>query len=489
MSRWILTTAGAILFSGFFLVSPASAGPQIYVNIGPPAHVVEVRPVVRAGYVWQDGYYRWNGHRYVWVGGRSVTSALRARRVVIGTLGARPSRVLLGPGTLGSPMTTSSNTARTETRRTGKLSGPLHILVVFRTSVCFSGRELRVGAFVNADSIHLSIILAQSRRIRSRLPSASRRSRCEECPCLCVPPALLLVCASTSVAFAQLSPTADWATHAQNEYAVAANVTYLTASGYESKLDVYRRRDVQTPQPTLVFYHGGGWIGGTKEASFMSIMPWLEMGWNVVNVEYRMARVAEAPAAVEDAMCALRYVVEQREEQQHRSRTKIVVSGESAGGHLALAVGMIPATAGFTSICAGGGFTGNRNRACRRSRRSSTGTASPTSTTCSPVRTRGRTPCSGSAAGQNRDDVAKTVSPLTYVRAGLPPILSIQGDADPIVPYSQNTRLRDALTKAGTANELFTIPGGGHGNFNAEQRTQAYVKIREFLTKNGLASQ
>src|SRR4029453_14689194 len=122
---------------------------------------------------------------------------------------------------------------------------------------------------------------------------------------------LLLGSASASTAFAQLSPAAEWATHAQNEYAVAPNITYLTASGYESKLDIYRRRDVQTPQPTLVFFHGGGWILGTKEASFMSIMPWLEMGWNVVNVEYRMARVALAPAAVEDALCALRYVVAQ----------------------------------------------------------------------------------------------------------------------------------------------------------------------------------
>ena len=96
---------------------------------------------------------------------------------------------------------------------------------------------------------------------------------------------------------AQLSPTAEWAVHAQNQYQVLANVTYLTANGFEAKLDVYRRRDVQTPQPTLVFYHGGGWIGGTKESSFMSLMPWLEMGWNVVNVEYRMARVSLAPAA------------------------------------------------------------------------------------------------------------------------------------------------------------------------------------------------
>jgi acetyl esterase/lipase len=99
------------------------------------------------------------------------------------------------------------------------------------------------------------------------------------------------------------------ATTAQNRYQVAANVTYLTATGFEAKLDVYRRRDVTTPQPTMVFYHGGGWVGGTKESSFMSVMPWLEMGWNVVNVEYRMARVAEAPAAVEDALCALRFVV------------------------------------------------------------------------------------------------------------------------------------------------------------------------------------
>jgi len=298
---------------------------------------------------------------------------------------------------------------------------------------------------------------------------------------------LMMVGAVSATAFAQLAPTADWATHAQNEYAVLANITYLTASGYESKLDIYRRRDVQTPQPTLVFYHGGGWIGGTKEASFMSVMPWLEMGWNVVNVEYRMARVAEAPAALEDALCALRYVVANAK-NNNIDADKIVVSGESAGGHLALAVGMIPATAGFTARCAGGGFTANEMSVPK---------------VAAIINWYGITDVNDLLAGanarayavqwigsdKNREDVARAVSPLTYVRAGLPPILSIQGDADPIVPYSQNTRLRDALTKAGTANELFTIAGGGHGNFNAQQRTQAYVKIREFLAKYGLSGQ
>jgi acetyl esterase/lipase len=289
-------------------------------------------------------------------------------------------------------------------------------------------------------------------------------------------------------ALAQLSPTAEWATHAQNKYQVAANVTYLTATGYEAKLDVYRRRDATTPQPTLVFYHGGGWVGGTKEASFMSIMPWLEMGWNVVNVEYRMARTALAPAAVEDALCALRYVASPANAKTYNIDTaKIVVSGESAGGHLALAVGMIPSSTGLTNICSGGGFAGFENAVPK---------------VAAVINWYGITDVNDMLAGPNarsyavqwvgasadRDAVAKSVSPLTYVRAGLPPILSIQGDADPIVPYSQNVRLRDALTKAGVTNELFTVPGGGHGNFRPDDRTKIYLKIREFLSKNGLSS-
>jgi acetyl esterase/lipase len=285
-------------------------------------------------------------------------------------------------------------------------------------------------------------------------------------------------------AFAQ-SPTAEWAAHAQNQYAVQANVTYLTASGHESKLDIYRRRDVQTPQPTLVFFHGGGWVGGSKEASFMSLIPWFEMGWNIVNVEYRMARVAEAPAAVEDAVCALRYVVNNAKDN-NIDVDKLVVSGESAGGHLALAVGMTPPTAGFASICAGGGFRGSETNVPR---------------VAAIINWYGITDVSDMLAGPNarsyavqwvgsrkdRDDMAKTVSPITYARAGLPPILSIHGDADPIVPYSQVTRLGEALTKAGTPNELFTIPGGGHGNFTPDERSKAYARIREFLVKNGLS--
>ena len=88
----------------------------------------------------------------------------------------------------------------------------------------------------------------------------------------------------------------------------------------------------------------------------------------------------------------------------------------------------------------------------------------------------------------NRDAVARAASPLTYVRAGVPPTIAIHGDADPLVPYAHSTRLNDALQKAGVAHELVTVPGGGHGNFSLDQWQRAYTAIEKFLGTHVSAS-
>jgi len=278
-------------------------------------------------------------------------------------------------------------------------------------------------------------------------------------------------------AFAQLSPSATWATHAVNEYQVFPNITYLTASNYEAKLDIYKRRDATSPQPTLIFIHGGGWVGGSKEGSALSLFPWLEMGWTVVNVEYRLGRVALAPAAVEDCLCALRYVAAQAK-TYNIDTNRLVLSGESAGGHLALTTGMIPESAGLDRQCPG----------------------APLPKVAAIVDWYGIVDVADLLDGPNRkayavqwlgsmpdrEEIARRVSPLTYVRAGLPPVLAIQGDADPTVPYQHSVRLTEALTKVDVPNQLVTIPGGKHGGFTPEERTRIYVAIRDFLAKNGL---
>ena len=280
--------------------------------------------------------------------------------------------------------------------------------------------------------------------------------------------------------FAQTTPSAEWAAHAANQYQVFPNITYLTASNYEAKMDVYARRGATTPQRTVVYFHGGFWAAGSKEGSLMSLMPWLEMGWTVVNVEYRLARVALAPAAVEDCLCALRFIAAQAK-TYNIDTARIVLTGESAGGHLTLTTGMIPESAGLDRECAG---------------------ATPIPRVAAMINWFGITDVADVIDGPhkanlavtwlgslpNKDEIAKRVSPLTYVRSGLPPILTIHGDMDQLVPYDEAVRLHAALGKAGVINQLLTIPGGRHGNFTPEERTRIFSTIREFLAKNGLGS-
>jgi acetyl esterase/lipase len=286
------------------------------------------------------------------------------------------------------------------------------------------------------------------------------------------------VVGSASPASAQLSASADWAAHAANKYQIAANVTYLTANSIESKLDIYFRRGATTPQPTVVYFHGGFWAAGSKEGSLMSLLPWMEMGWNVVNVEYRLARIAPAPAAVEDGLCALRYLAAQAR-TYNIDVSRLVVTGESAGGHLTLTSAMIPESAGLDRQCAG---------------------TTPVPKVAAAINWFGITDVADVIDGPNKanlavtwlgslpnkDEIARRVSPLTYVRPGLPPILTIHGDKDQLVPYNHATRLHEALTKAGVTNQLVTIRNGQHGNFTPEERTQIFASIREFLKKQGL---
>ncbi len=260
-------------------------------------------------------------------------------------------------------------------------------------------------------------------------------------------------------------------------YRVVPNVVYQVASGYEAKLDLYLPRGQQGPVPALIQIHGGGWVGGSKEGNSLRFLPYLEMGWAVINVEYRLGRVALAPAAVEDCLCALRWII-RNAERYNIDASKLVLTGYSAGGHLALTTGLVPSSAGLDLQCPGNeplevaaivnwyGITDVGDLLDGKNMKSYA--------------------VQWMASMPDRYEVAERVSPLTYVRAGLPPVLTIHGDADPTVPYSHAVRLRDALNEAGVPNQLHTVPGGGHGNFTVEEYQVAYEVIRKFLKEQGL---
>ena len=296
--------------------------------------------------------------------------------------------------------------------------------------------------------------------------------------------ALSLVVAASVAA----SEAWDWTVQMANQYQVTPDVTYLTADGYESKLDVIAPRNPAGPLPTLLYIHGGGWVGGTKEGAMLRLLPYLEMGLAVVNVEYRLARVALAPAAVEDGRCALRWVLSNADRYGF-DPDRIVVSGHSAGGHLTLTTGMLPASAGLDRRCPARNPAGGLADAHEREMR-----------VAAMVNWYGITDIADLVSGPNAKTyavawmgglvdwraVAERVSPLSYVRSGLPPILTIHGDADDIVPFDHAVRLHQALDEAGVPAKLHGIEGGGHGGFTDAESLAAYGAIREFLVEHGV---
>ena len=292
--------------------------------------------------------------------------------------------------------------------------------------------------------------------------------------------ALLAAVAFQPAALAQ-RPGGDAAAFAAalgTEYRATSNITYQTASGMDLQLDVYRPARAAGPLPTVLFFHGGGYrLASKKENSVLSVLPYVQMGWNAINVEYRPSNVALAPAAIEDARCAVRWAI-QNAKEYNVDVNKIVVTGQSAGSQLALMTGLAPASAGFDRNCP----------------------AADPLKVAAVVNWYGITdftplvddPSKAYAVTwignqPNYKQVAATVSPLTHaLRAGLPPVITIHGDADPTVPYDQATKLTDALKKAGGQAELVTIPGGRHGGFERDQMLRAFSAIEAFLTKNGV---
>ena len=295
----------------------------------------------------------------------------------------------------------------------------------------------------------------------------------------------VLLFSTADVARAQLADSAQKFVQVANGYQVTPNLTYLRANNWDAKLDIYQPVGLTGPNPTLVYFHGGGWTAGSKEISSLTFLPYLEMGWTVVNVEYRLSSISLAPAAVEDARCALRWMY-RNARQYNFDLGKVVLTGNSAGGHLALTTGVLPASAGLERQCPGDRGPGpvSTEELKVAAIINWYGITDVVELLDGPNMRSYAVAWLGSMS--NREEIAKLVSPLTYVRPGLPPVLTIHGDADPTVPYSQAVRLQQALERAGVSTELVTVPGGRHGNFSLAENVKIYSAIRGFLAKHSL---
>lgn len=249
-----------------------------------------------------------------------------------------------------------------------------------------------------------------------------------------------------------------------------ANIAYDTHK--ETVLDVFQpATPAAAKRPGAIVIHGGGWVGGTKEGQWDNfVRRYLEKGFVVANVEYRLAKAATAPAAVEDALKAANWFLNNAT-KYNVDRKRVIVTGGSAGGHLSLMVGMTPKSAKLgkpakvAAVVNFYGITDVGDQLAGPNMRQYAVTWVPDS--------------------PGRIELAHRVSPMSYVRRGLPPILTLHGDADQTVPYEHGVKLTKALNDMGVRAEMISVPQGRHG-FPKEKMDELYQEIFAFLTRIGV---
>lgn len=269
-----------------------------------------------------------------------------------------------------------------------------------------------------------------------------------------------------------------------HKFSEATNVKY--GNDEQQRLDIYSQgqwigepyywKSDKVTHPTLVYIHGGGWLGGSKDHVTPFIIAYLQKGWNVVSVEYRTGE-GTAPLAVDDCMAAIQWL-SRNTKSYNIDRDQVVISGESAGGHLALITGLlnsIPASHkyysgdslkikaivnwfGITDIAGVDNFYKKQNQ---ESNYASIWVGNP----------------------NRMDSVSNVFSPVNRITASTPPVISVHGKKDSVVPYEQAVTLHELLTKAGIKNELVTIDDGKHLGFTDKEYQHIYTRIFDFLDK------
>ncbi len=73
-----------------------------------------------------------------------------------------------------------------------------------------------------------------------------------------------------------------------NNYRIYKNIKYLTVNNSNLKLDIYQSL-APKPKPTVIFIHGWGWVDRPREVELFFLLPYLKMGFSVVNAGYRLA--------------------------------------------------------------------------------------------------------------------------------------------------------------------------------------------------------
>ena len=294
----------------------------------------------------------------------------------------------------------------------------------------------------------------------------------------------LLMVLTSAVAFSQAGPRN--APKLPEGTKVLRNVAYVTNGHERQKLDLFIPPGATNPLPLIIWVHGGAWMGGSKDQC--PALPYLQKGYAVASINYRLSQRAIFPAQIEDCKAAVRWLRAHAKEN-NLDADRFAAWGASAGGHLVALLG----TAGDVKK-----FDVGENLEVSSRVQTVVDFFGPTDLT---KMAKDSLPNSridhdapdapeakliGGPVQENKEKAA-TANPISYVAKDNPPFLIMHGNKDDIVPYQQSELLRDALQKVGAPVTFKIIEGAGHGFGGADIDRQVAAFLNEHLKPKAIS--
>lgn len=224
-------------------------------------------------------------------------------------------------------------------------------------------------------------------------------------------------------------------------------VIFKRAGNRELKLLIEKPKDWKADArlPAMVYYFGGGWVGGTPEQFKKQSTYFATRGMVGVRVEYRTIPAGDKGPPVmccADAKSAMRYV------RGHAAELgidpdRIAAAGGSAGGHLAA----------FTTLVDGlDDPKDDLKVSCKAN----------ALVLFNPVFNNGPGEWGNERVGAR----FKEFSPAHNVGKGAPPTIIFLGEKDNLIPVKVVTDFEAEMKKSGSRCDTHFYPGVGHGFFN-----------------------
>lgn len=254
---------------------------------------------------------------------------------------------------------------------------------------------------------------------------------------------------------------------------VIENIEYVANGSNRQKLDLYLPANSKSPVPVVLWIHGGGWSAGSKAKP--AAVRLTERGYAVASIGYRLSDEAIFPAQAHDVNAALRWI-RANDAKYNIDGTRVAVWGASAGGQLALLLGVgnnVAELEGTVEESA-------KDKLPVRCVIDYFGTVEFRKPKDFPLNNNRIKYLGGKS--EDKPQLAALATPITHVTPDDAPVLIVHGDADKTVTISHSKALEESLKAAGVTVKFITVPGAGHGG-DKFHTPEVNAEVDAFLAK------